>query len=211
NCSNNYGPFQHPEKLIPLMILNALEARPLPVYGDGQNVRDWLHVEDHCAAILAVLQKGQTGESYHGGASNEQSNLALIDQISETLEVVRPASSNPAMRAAGLTRYHDLKRFVPDRPGHDRRYAIDASKIRRDLGWTPGYTFADGLRATVQWYVEHHLSFEAGKVGYDRERLGVGGAKACLESQPHGGHPYRHSRRDPHRAQPPQGRHPVFP
>lgn len=177
NCSNNYGPRQHPEKLIPLTILNALQARPLPVYGDGQNVRDWLHVEDHCAAILAVLDRGRPGESYNVGASNEQSNLALIDQIGDTLEALHPASMNPAMRAAGVTRYRDLKQFVQDRPGHDRRYAIEAGKIRRELAWAPRYTFADGLRATVQWYVEHHRAFEADRLGYDRERLGLAGMK----------------------------------
>jgi dTDP-glucose 4,6-dehydratase len=178
NCSNNYGPFQHPEKLIPLTILNALQARPLPIYGDGQNVRDWLHVEDHCAAILSVLDRGRPGQSYNVGASNEQSNLTLIDLICDTLETIHPASTNPAMQAARLSCYRDLKQFVPDRPGHDRRYAIAAEKIRQELAWAPRYTFASGLRATVQWYVDNLRSFEADRVGYDRHRLGLAEMKA---------------------------------
>jgi dTDP-glucose 4,6-dehydratase len=155
------------------MILNALQARPLPVYGDGKNVRDWLHVEDHCAAIIAVLDRGRPGQSYNVGASNEQSNLTLIDQICDTLEAFSPAALNPAMRAAGVIGYRDLKQFVPDRPGHDRRYAIDAGKIRRDLAWEPRYTFTEGLQETVRWYVEHHQTFETSRVGYDRQRLGL--------------------------------------
>jgi dTDP-glucose 4,6-dehydratase len=176
NCSNNYGPFQYPEKLIPLMILNALDARPLPIYGDGGNVRDWLHVEDHCAAIMLVLTKGRAGESYNIGAANEQSNLALVDRLCDALESIVPAQSNPAMIAAGISTYRGLKRFVTDRPGHDRRYAVDASKIRRDLGWKPERTFAEGLRDTVRWYVEERDSFASARVGYDRERLGLGAA-----------------------------------
>ena len=150
NCSNNYGPFQYPEKLIPLMILNALDARPLPIYGDGRNVRDWLHVEDHCAAIMLVLKQGRPGESYNIGAANERSNLELVDLLCDAVEEVAPARSNPAMSAAGISSYRGLKRFVSDRPGHDRRYAVDATKIRRDLGWMPRRTFAEGLRDTVR-------------------------------------------------------------
>jgi dTDP-glucose 4,6-dehydratase len=174
NCSNNYGPFQHPEKLIPLMILNALEARPLPIYGDGRNVRDWLHVEDHAAAILLVCEKGQVGDSYNVGAANEQSNLELVDELCEALEAIRPARSNRAMNAANVSSYRDLKQFVTDRPGHDRRYAVDASKIRHDLGWQPRRTFAEGLRSTVQWYVDHCDSLSGTSVGYDRQRIGLG-------------------------------------
>jgi dTDP-glucose 4,6-dehydratase len=174
NCSNNYGPYQHPEKLIPLTILNALEGRRLPIYGNGSNVRDWLHVQDHGAAILRVLQHGVPGESYNIGASNEQSNLALVDQLCAALDDVVPARTNPVMRAAGRTSYAQLKEFVPDRPGHDHRYAVDASKIQRELGWVPTRSFAEGLRTTVQWYVEHRGWFAAATLGYGRERLGLG-------------------------------------
>ena len=174
NCSNNYGPFQHPEKLIPLMILNAFEARPLPIYGDGGNVRDWLHVEDHCAALLLVLNAGRPGESYNIGASNERSNIQIVDELCDVLDEVHPAASNPAMVAAGTSSYDDLKRFVADRPGHDRRYAVDAAKLRGELGWTPGHSFAEGLRETVRWYLEHRHALDAHHVGYDRQRLGLG-------------------------------------
>ncbi len=172
NCSNNYGPFQFPEKLIPLMILNALDGRPLPIYGDGGNVRDWLHVEDHCAGILMVLDRGVPGEKYNIGGGNERTNLEIVDAVCAALETVRPSASNPAL--AGR-RYRDLKTFVPDRPGHDRRYAIDATKIRRALGWTPAHTFAEGLTTTTTWYVEHREWCDAVQKGrYDRQRLGLG-------------------------------------
>ena len=128
NCSNNYGPFQFPEKLIPLMILNALDGRPLPIYGDGGNVRDWLHVDDHCGGILLVLRSGRPGEKYNIGGGNERTNLEIVDRICDALDEARPG--RPASRRA-------LKTFVADRPGHDRRYAIDATKIRRELGWAP--------------------------------------------------------------------------
>jgi len=173
NCSNNYGPYQHSEKLIPLTILNALDARPLPIYGDGGNVRDWLHVEDHCAAILSVLRDARPGENYNVGADNEQTNLAIVDRICAALEDLCPAAANPAMQAQGVAHYADLKQFVTDRPGHDRRYAIDAGKLRRDLGWQPQHTFETGLAATARWYVEHRDWYEAGRVGYDRGRLGL--------------------------------------
>ena len=164
NCSNNYGPFQFPEKLIPLMILNALDGRPLPIYGDGGNVRDWLHVDDHCAGILLVLRKGRLGEKYNIGGGNERTNLEIVDRICDALDQLRPAA---AARSA-------LKTFVPDRPGHDRRYAIDATKIRRELGWTPRHTFETGLRETVVWYLEHRAWCEAVQAGrYDRQRLGL--------------------------------------
>jgi len=173
NCSNNYGPFQHSEKLIPLTILNALDGRPRPIYGDGGNVRDWLHVEDHCAAIMLVLQEAQPGENYNVGADNEQRNLAIVDRICATLEDLHPAAQNPAMQARGVGRYQDLKHFVTDRPVHDRRYAIDATKLRNDLGWTSQHSFETGLKATARWYLEHRGWYEAERVGYDRARLGL--------------------------------------
>jgi dTDP-glucose 4,6-dehydratase len=172
NCSNNYGPLQFPEKLIPLMLLNALEGKPLPIYGDGGNVRDWLHVEDHCAGILRVLAKGRVGEKYNVGGGNERTNLEIVDRICDVIEVLAPARTN---RALTVPSYRDLKRFVPDRPGHDRRYAIDATKIRRELGWAPRHTFEQGLAATAQWYVTHRdwcAQVQQGR--YGRERLGLG-------------------------------------
>ena len=176
NCSNNYGPYQFPEKLIPLMMLNGLEGRPLPIYGDGGHVRDWLHVDDHCAGILLVLRKGRAGEKYNVGGGNERTNLQIVDRICEVLEALRPARSNPAFKFARVAGYRALKTFVPDRPGHDRRYAIDASKIRRELGWAPRCAFEDGLEATARWYLDHRDWCDAVQAGrYDRERLGLGG------------------------------------
>ena len=172
NCSNNYGPFQFPEKLVPLMLLNALDGRRLPVYGDGGNVGDWLHVEDHCAGIMLVLAKGRPGEKYNIGGGNERTNLEIVDRICDTVEALRPAAGNPALNGAG---YRDLKTFVPDRPGHDRRYAIDATKIRRELGWAPRHSFEDGLASTARWYVEHRDWCDQVQTGrYGRERLGLG-------------------------------------
>jgi dTDP-glucose 4,6-dehydratase len=172
NCSNNYGPNQFPEKLIPLMILNAVEGRPLPIYGDGGNVRDWLHVEDHCAALMLVLEKGRLGEKYNVGGGNERTNLQIVDRLCEVLEDLRPAASNKALN--GASSYQSLKKFVPDRPGHDRRYAIDASKIRRELGWQPRRTFETGLKETAYWYLEHRDWCEQIQAGrYDRQRLGL--------------------------------------
>jgi dTDP-glucose 4,6-dehydratase len=179
NCSNNYGPFQFPEKLIPLMTLNALEGKRLPIYGDGGNVRDWLYVEDHCEAVLAALENGKPGEKYNVGASNERTNLEIVDRLCAILEKVAPAAGNPALRAAGVKRYADLKEFVQDRPGHDRRYAIDPAKTRRELGWTPRHNFDEGLEATVRWYIEHReWCAKVQKGRYDRGRLGLaaGGA-----------------------------------
>jgi len=173
NCSNNYGPCQFPEKLIPLVTLNAVDGRPLPIYGDGGNVRDWLHVEDHCAGILLVMKKGQLGEKYNIGAGNELTNVEIVDRVCDALEALRPAKSNAALGA--LANYRALKTLVPDRPGHDRRYAIDAAKIRRELGWSPQRTFDDGLRDTVRWYLEHRNWCDAVLAGrYDRQRLGLG-------------------------------------
>jgi len=147
NCSNNYGPFQFPEKLIPLMILNALEGRPLPVYGDGGNVRDWLYVEDHCAAIRTVLEHGRPGGTYNIGGNSERRNLDVVNTICDLVDEMRPdAASGPRRR---------LITFVKDRPGHDRRYAIDATKLERELGWSPAERFESGLRRTVRWYLDH--------------------------------------------------------
>jgi dTDP-glucose 4,6-dehydratase len=147
NCSNNYGPYQFPEKLIPLMILNALEDKPLPVYGDGKNVRDWLFVEDHCAAIRCVLASGRPGETYNIGGNSERANIDVVHLVCDLVDQLRP-------RANGRSR-RDLITFVTDRPGHDRRYAIDASKIARELGWKPSIDFEAGLRKTVAWYLDH--------------------------------------------------------
>ena len=174
NCSNNYGPFQFPEKLVPLMILNAVEGRPLPIYGDGGNVRDWLYVEDHCEGLLLALRKGEPGGKYNIGGGNERTNLQVVDALCAALEAERPAATNPALAARGRRSYAELKNFVPDRPGHDRRYAIDASKIRRELGWAPRHAFEDGLRETVRWYLANRPWCEAVQSGsYRRERLGL--------------------------------------
>jgi dTDP-glucose 4,6-dehydratase len=174
NCSNNYGPYQFPEKLIPLMILNALDGKDLPIYGDGGNVRDWLHVQDHCDAILAVLDRGTPGGRYNVGGNSERTNLQVVDALCAALEAERPASANAALRARGLASYAQLKTFVRDRPGHDRRYAIDASKIRRELGFEPARTFESGLQDTVRWYLDHADWCAAVTRGtYGRERLGV--------------------------------------
>jgi dTDP-glucose 4,6-dehydratase len=174
NCSNNYGPFQHPEKLIPLTILNALDGRTLPIYGDGGNVRDWLHVEDHCAGLVAAMQRGRPGEHYNLGAENEQNNLAVVDAICAAIEQLRPAKNNPALRAAGVESYGALKKFVNDRPGHDRRYAIDPTKAKRELGWEAQRAFPSGLTGTVQWYLANREWYDAARIGYDRQRLGLG-------------------------------------
>jgi dTDP-glucose 4,6-dehydratase len=165
NCSNNYGPYQFPEKLIPLMILNALEGRPLPVYGDGLNVRDWLYVEDHCAAIELVLQRGVVGECYNVGGNNEQTNIAIVKQVCALVDRLCPGLSHAPCES--------LIQYVRDRPGHDRRYAIDASKISSELGWKPQQDFASGLEHTVRWYLENPVWVERVQSGkYRRERLG---------------------------------------
>jgi dTDP-glucose 4,6-dehydratase len=150
NCSNNYGPRQHPEKLIPVVILNALEGEPIPVYGDGKNVRDWLYVEDHVRALLHVLREGKVGETYNVGGDCERQNIAVVRQICDILDEMRPPGSTLEARS-----HHDLITLVEDRPGHDWRYAIDASKIEGELGWAPGVSFEEGLHRTVDWYVEH--------------------------------------------------------
>lgn len=161
NCSNNYGPFQFPEKLIPLMILNGLEGKPLPVYGDGRNVRDWLFVGDHCAAIGVVLEKGQPGQTYNIGGNSERSNLQVVYKLCDLLDELSP---DPAV---GNRR--QLVQFVPDRPGHDRRYAIDASKIARELGWSPRVSFEDGLRRTVKWYLKSENWIQTIRTGAYRQ------------------------------------------
>jgi len=166
NCSNNYGPYQFPEKLIPLMILNALEQKSLPVYGDGGQIRDWLYVGDHCRALRLILEKGQPGEVYMIGGMNEIPNLDLVRQICSALDELRP-------RADGRG-YSELISFVPDRPGHDRRYAIDCQKIRCELGWQPRKDFASGLRETIDWYLAHRdWCDEIKSKKYGRERLGL--------------------------------------
>jgi dTDP-glucose 4,6-dehydratase len=147
NCSNNYGPYQFPEKLIPLMVLNACAGKPLPVYGDGQNVRDWLFVEDHCRALRAVLSRGRVGETYSVGGRSEKTNLQIVDIICELLDELRP--NDPVVP------HNKLVTFVKDRPGHDRRYAIDARKIESELNWKPLETFESGIGKTVRWYLEH--------------------------------------------------------
>ncbi len=160
NCSNNYGPFHFPEKLIPLMIVNALAAKPLPVYGDGQQVRDWLYVKDHTAAIREVLARGRVGETYNIGGWNEKPNLDIVSTICALLDEMRPDPHGP---------YARLVTHVPDRPGHDRRYAIDARKIERELGWRPAETFETGMRKTVQWYLDNAAWVERVQTGAYRD------------------------------------------
>ena len=167
NCSNNYGPYQFPEKLIPLMILNALEGKNLPIYGDGRNVRDWLFVEDHCTAIRLVLKRGVIGETYNVGGLCERPNIEVVEQICSLLDELAPHAT------AGHS-YHAQKTFVRDRPGHDSRYAINCAKITAELGWKPAESFETGLRKTVAWYLEHRdwcNDITSGK--YQRERLGA--------------------------------------
>ncbi|MCB0085244.1 MAG: GDP-mannose 4,6-dehydratase, partial [Caldilineaceae bacterium] len=165
NCSNNYGPCQFPEKLIPLVILNALEGKALPIYGKGEQVRDWLHVEDHARALCLVLEQGQPGQTYNIGGHNEKRNIDVVQAICALLDECAPSSFTP---------YASLISYVADRPGHDLRYAIDASKIQRELGWTPVETFESGLRKTVQWYLDNLEWCRHVQDGsYRRERLGI--------------------------------------
>jgi len=168
NCSNNYGPYQFPEKVIPLMILNSLEGKALPVYGDGQQIRDWLYVEDHCAGIWLVLQRGRVDGTYNIGGLNERRNLELVQTICALLDRKAPRPDG--------TPHANLIQFVQDRPGHDRRYAIDCARIQRELGWAPRETFATGLEKTVDWYLAHRDWCRAITEGkYARQRLGTGG------------------------------------
>ena len=165
NCSNNYGPYHFPEKLIPLIILNALEGRPLPIYGKGDNVRDWLYVEDHACALSLIVQRGRPGESYNVGGRNERTNLDVVHAICDRLDALRPRPEGP---------HRDLITFVPDRPGHDQRYAIDASKLEQELGWRAKETFESGVGATVRWYMGRRDWWEPLRQRYDGERLGLG-------------------------------------
>lgn len=175
NCSNNYGPRQFPEKLIPLMILNALEGRPLPIYGDGQQVRDWLHVDDHAEALVQVALRGNLGETYNIGGRSERSNIEVVTRLCEILEEERP------MKPQLVSRYADLITWVTDRPGHDRRYAIDDGKLERELGVTASREFEDGLRQTVRWYLDNlDWCARIRRERYDQERIGlVAGGEAA--------------------------------
>ena len=155
NCSNNYGPYQFPEKVIPLMILNALSGKLLPVYGDGLNVRDWIYVGDHCKAVKLAFEKGQPGEVYAVGSHNEQKNIHLVNQICSILDEIAPPSEVHQLRKQGLESYSELINFVEDRLGHDRRYAIDPTRIRSELGWQPEMSFEEGLRHTIEWYLSN--------------------------------------------------------
>lgn len=167
NCSNNYGPYHFPEKLIPLVILNALEGKPLPVYGNGQQIRDWLFVEDHARALFAVVTKGKVGETYNIGGFNEKANIDVVYAICDLLQELSPP------KVEHIAHYRELVSFVKDRPGHDLRYAIDASKIKNELGWAPKETFESGIRKTVLWYIENKPWCERVLDGsYKRERLG---------------------------------------
>jgi dTDP-glucose 4,6-dehydratase len=164
NCSNNYGPYQFPEKLIPLMIANAVSGKPLPVYGDGGNVRDWLYVLDHCVALDTVIRYGQLGRTYNVGGHNERTNIQVVELICDFVDELRPCEAHR----------RDLITFVTDRPGHDRRYAIDASRIEEELGWRSEHSFEDGLRETVTWYLEHQeWCDEVTRDRYGGERLGL--------------------------------------
>jgi len=177
NCSNNYGPFQFPEKLIPLMILNALEFKPLPVYGDGMNVRDWLYVEDHCAAIEAVLERGCVGETYNIGGNSERANIDVVTTICDLVDEMRPS-------ADGRRRRRSLIIYVADRLGHDRRYAVNAAKLKQELGWEPAERFESGLRKTVRWYLENSDWVESVRTGAYREWIdrNYGGRPVFLDS-----------------------------
>lgn len=155
NCSNNYGPYQFPEKMIPLMILNALAGKPLPVYGDGSNVRDWIYVDDHCRALKLAFERAHPGETYTVGGGNERRNLDLVHQICNILDELAPPDEVQALRERGLRSYSELIHFVADRPGHDRRYAVDPARITRQLGWQAEVEFEAGLRRTIEWYVSN--------------------------------------------------------
>ncbi len=169
NCSNNYGPYHFPEKLIPLAILNAVEGKPIPVYGDGLQVRDWLYVEDHCAAIWCIMEGGRPGRTYNVGGNCEMKNLDVVRGICAGLENLFPAAENPALRGR---KYADLITFVKDRPGHDRRYAIDFSRIKRELGWRPSVDFKSGLHKTAAWYLDNPKWVKSVKTGRYRRWLG---------------------------------------
>ena len=169
NCSNNYGPYHFPEKLIPLVILNALEGKALPVYGKGEQVRDWLFVEDHARALYTVVSEGEIGETYNVGGHNEKKNIEVVQTICDLLQELVPPKQN-----IEISHYRDLITFVADRPGHDLRYAIDASKIETKLGWRPQESFESGIRKTVKWYLDNREWCQRVQDGsYQRERLGI--------------------------------------
>lgn len=167
NCSNNYGPYHFPEKLVPLVILNALEGKPLPIYGKGDQIRDWLYVEDHARALCTVLLTGKPGQTYNIGGHNEKQNIEVVKTICAILDELKPATGR------AFKSYSELITYVADRPGHDMRYAIDAGKIERELGWKPAETFETGLRKTVQWYLDNKWWWEPLREKYQRERLGL--------------------------------------
>ena len=178
NCSNNYGPYHFPEKLIPHVILNAVAGKSLPVYGDGRQIRDWLYVEDHARALLKVATEGTTGETYNIGGHNEKANIEVVETICELLEELAPE------KPAGVACYRDLITFVKDRPGHDLRYAIDASKIERELGWVPQESFESGIRKTVCWYLENRQWWQRVLSGdYRLERIGGGKSQGHLAEE----------------------------
>ncbi len=169
NCSNNYGPYQFPEKLIPVVLLNALEGKALPVYGDGSNIRDWLYVRDHTEALLLAAERGRLGETYNIGASEERTTLQMVHTICDIVDQLRPRSDG--------TSYRELITFVTDRPGHDRRYAIDATKIGREVSWSPSVSFVEGMTKTIQWYLDNQSWCKRITEGsYRRERIGLGGS-----------------------------------
>jgi dTDP-glucose 4,6-dehydratase len=175
NCSNNYGPYHFPEKLVPHIILNALAAKSLPVYGDGSQIRDWLYVEDHARALYKVLTEGEVGETYNIGGHNEKKNIEVVETLCAILDELKPIVNNPAFSASSLpmTHYKELITFVTDRPGHDVRYAIDASKIERELGWVPAESFETGIRKTVEWYLNNENWWQRVLSGeYQLERIG---------------------------------------
>jgi dTDP-glucose 4,6-dehydratase len=177
NCSNNYGPYQFPEKLIPRALLHALEGEPIEIYGDGLNVRDWLYVGDHCDGIWTVFERGRPGRSYNIGGNCERTNVELVDALLAALEAERPAADNEALGRRGLASYAELKTFVPDRPGHDRRYAIDPTRIRDELGWEPRHRFESALAETVAWYLSHLDWCAAVAPPAARARLGLASAR----------------------------------
>lgn len=173
NCSNNYGPYHFPEKLIPHIILNALSAKSLPIYGDGRQIRDWLYVEDHARALYKVMTEGVSGETYNIGGHNEKKNIEVVETLCSILDELKPISDNPAFNLSSMTHYNELITFVKDRPGHDVRYAIDASKIELELGWVPEESFETGIRKTVEWYLNNENWWKRVLTGeYQLERIG---------------------------------------
>ncbi len=173
NCSNNYGPYHFPEKLIPHVILNALDAKPLPIYGDGSQIRDWLYVEDHARALYKVATEGAVGETYNIGGHNEKKNIEVVETLCAILDELKPISDNLAFASSSLVNYNELITFVKDRPGHDIRYAIDASKIDKELGWVPEESFETGIRKTVEWYLNNENWWKRVLSGeYQLERIG---------------------------------------